>query len=382
MKLVTFAQNLHDLNLIKDLGMSEVILGHRNFSRFGKLDDQTLPELASRARELGLAVVFEWDILMTENVFQKCAGKLPEFLSIFDVLRVQDPGALEWSLKNTDKPLHFIAENGNHNLPALKGWADYAGPRLHRIVLSLELSKDMIAEYVKSLNVPCELLGFGRILLFYTPRSLLSPLSPQKLVQNEELAALGESEESPHKGFPIVENRHGTFMFHIKEFCLLDYAVDLKEMGLHTMRLDLRWESMEFLPKLCSLINSSDQESFTAFKEGYPQDLMRGFYLVNKTDVLFGKLKNHRLQKREGDYMGEVLEAEKGQHLAIMIKNPRGLKVGQRFKIVHPLGKLFEVEVRSLRTAGLIEVESLPAQSLALIPFVGGVWAKSQVFYL
>lgn len=382
MKQVSFARNLHDLNLIKDLGMTEVILGHRDFSRFGKLDDKTLPELAARARELGLVVVFEWDILMTENVFQKCIGNLPEFLPLFDVLRVQDPGALEWGLKNTDKPLHFIAENGNHNLPALKGWVDYAGPRLHRIVLSLELSRDMIAEYVKSLHVPCELLGFGRILLFYTPRSLLLPLAPEKFAQNQELAALGESEESPHKGFPIVENRHGTFMFHIKEFCLLDYAADLKEMGLHTMRLDLRWESTEFLPKLCSLINSFDPESFTTFKESYPQDLMRGFYLVNKTDVLFGKLKNHRLQKREGDYMGEVLEAEKGQHLAIMIKNPRGLKLGQRLKIVHPLGKLFEVEVRSLRTAGLTEVENLPAQTLALIPFVGGVWAKSQVFYL
>lgn len=382
MNLITYAQTLHDLNLIKDQGMSEVILGHRDYSRFGKLDDRSLEKMSLRARELGLKVVFEWDILMTENVFQKCVGTLPGFVSLFDILRVQDPGALEWGLKNTDKPLQFIAENGNHNLPALQGWVNYAGPRLQRLVLSLELSRDMIAEYGRSLTVPCELLGFGRILLFYTPRSLLSPLAPEKFIHNEELAALGESEESPHKGFPIVENRHGTFMFHIKEFCLLEYAADLKGMGLQTLRVDVRWEGTQYLQQICQLLHNFNSEEFSAFKESYPQDLMRGFYLVNKTDVLFGKLKNHRLQKREGNFVGEVLEAEKGQHLAIMVKNPRGLSVGQKLKIVHPLGKTFEVEVRLLRTSDQTEVESVPAQTLGLIPYVGGVWAKSQIFYL
>src|SRR5690606_28287579 len=152
----------------------------------------------------------------------RLSKKLPELLDTFDALRVQDPGALEWSLKNTNKPLQFIAETGNHNFEALKGWVEYCGDRLERIALSIELSRPVLEEFVKKLKVPCELLVFGRILLFYSPRSLLSPLSPEKIAVNEELAALGESEESPHKGFPIVENRHGTFMFHIKEFCLLE----------------------------------------------------------------------------------------------------------------------------------------------------------------
>lgn len=380
MKLLTYAQTLHDLGLIKDQGMEEVILGHRDFCRFGKLDDAHFFELALRARELGLIVVFEWDILMTEKVFALVSASLPQYLESFDVLRVQDPGALEWSLKNTDKPLHFIAENGNHNLKALKGWTDYAGPRLHRIVLSMELSKDMISEYVKSLLVPCELLGFGRILLFYTPRSLLSPLMGEKISVNDELAVLGESEESPHKGFPLVENRHGTFMFHIKEFCLLEFAADLKAIGLHSLRVDLRWESLSHLPAIHEVL--VDAGKIADFKEAFPQDLMRGFYLVNKTDVLFPKLKNHRLQKREGDYVGEVMEAEKASHLAIMVKNAQGLKKKDRLKIVHPEGKVFEVDIFSLRNLSLEEVEIVPAHSLALIQFVGGVWAKSHVFYL
>ena len=370
MKYLTFAQNLHDLNLIKDQGMTEVILGHRDFSRFGKLDDENYLALATRAHELGIKVTFEWDILMTENVFASTSKKINEFLETMDSLRVQDPGAFEWSLKHTDKPLQFIAENGNHNLLGLKGWIDYAGPRMERIVLSIELSKNVIAEYIKELLVPCEILGFGRILLFYTPRNLLSPLTTEKVALNQELVALGESEESPHKGFPIVENTHGTFMFHIKEFCLLEYRDDLIKMGLDTFRIDLRWEGLSYLSDLNNL------------KENYPKDLMRGFYLVNKTDVLFPKLKNSRLQKREGDYVGEILEAEKGQHLAIMVKNPKGLKKSNRLKIIHPKGEVFEVQIHWLKNTALEEVESVEMHKLALIPFINGVWVKSHVFYL
>lgn len=376
MKLTSYAQSLHDLNLLKAQGLAEVILGHRDFNRFGKLNDEEFVVLATRARELGLRVIFEWDILMTEKVFSATAALLPKYLSLIDALRVQDPGALEWSLSHTDKPLQFIAENGNHNLVALRGWHDIAGTRLERLVLSLELSKPMLEDYVKNLTVPCELLGFGRILLFYTPRSLLSPLSPGKLSQNEELAAIGESEESPHKGFPIVENRHGTFMFHIKEFCLLDFVEELRAMGLAFLRVDLRWEGLKWLELV------ADSSRLAELKESYPQDLMRGFYLVNKTDVLFPKLKNHRLQKREGDYVGEVMEAEKASHLAILVKNPRGIKVGDKLQFVHPEGKLFELEVRNLRNASLESVASVPAQSLALTSFVQGVWTKSHVFYL
>ena len=108
---------------------------------------------------------------------------------------------------------------------------------------------------------------------------------------------------------------------------------------------------------------------------------MRGFYHVNKTDVLFPKLKNHRLQSREGEYIGEVLEAEKGSHLAIFVKNAKGLKKTDKLKIIHPKGEIFEAMIYSLRNLSLEEVEYVEPQKTALIQFVGGVWVKSQVFY-
>ncbi len=381
MKLTTFAQSLNDLNLIKDQGLQEVILGHQDFSRFGKLKTEDFFEFSKRAKELGLKVIFEWDILMTENTFAKLALEIVPLLDSFDSLRVQDPGALEWGLKNTTKPLQFIAENGNHNLPGLQGWIDHVQGRMERIALSIELPKIKIEEYCKILKVPCELLGLGRILLFYTPRQLLSPLSEDKLSFNQEISAIGESEESPHKGFPIIENRHGTFMFHIKDFCLVDFANELKSLGLGFFRIDLRFSAFDQLKEIKALTEDFNEDSFIEFKEKYPQDLMRGFYLVNKTDVLFPKLKNHRLQSREGNYLGEVLEAEKGSHLAIFVKNSKGLRKSDKLKIVHPKGEVFEALIYSLRNLSLEEVDYIEPQKTALIQFVGGVWVKSHVFY-
>lgn len=369
MKYVSFASSIHDLGLLKEQNHDEVILSHRDFSRLGKLDDEGFISLSREAKKLGMRVVFEWDILMTENVFTLLASKIKTFDLHYDVLRVQDPGALEWSLHNTNKPLQFVAENANRNLEALRGWCDYIGSRLDRLVLSIELSKNTLSEFLTKLEVPCELLGLGRIPLFYTPRNLLSALNEEeKLSYNQELFALGESEESPHKGFPIIENKHGTFMFHIKEFCLLEFREELKNMGLSHMRIDLRSEGLQFIKDLDNL------------KEVYPQDLMKGFFLVNKTDVLFPKLKNSRLQKREGNYLGEIIEVDKSNHLALLVKHPQGIRPGMDIKIIHPKGEEFFVKIHWLKNSSLNEVDHIEQNQLALIPYVGGVWVKSHLF--
>ena len=381
MKLTSYARSLHELNILKDQGFEEVILEPKSLSRFGKLSDDDVESFSKRARELNLRVLLEWDILMTEDVFTAKLPVIQKLSKFADALRVQDPGALNWAIDHTDLPVQFIAENGNHNLKALSGWVELAQGKLERIILSIELSRSAIEEYVTKLNVPCELLGFGRILLFYTPRPLLSALVPEKVAQNEEIAALGESEESPHKGFPIVENQHGTFMFHIKEFCLVDYAKELNDLGLSYFRIDQRWENPSRIVEVATLAKNFTQEAFDSLKENYSQDLMRGFYLVNKTDVLFPKLKNSRLQGRDANYIGEVLEAEKSSHLAIMIKNPKGLSVSDQLKILHPKGEIFEAKIYSLRNLALEEVTHIPQGEVALIQFVGGVWVKSQVFF-
>src|SRR5690606_4501254 len=111
------------------------------------------------------------------------------------------------------------------------------GARLTRLVLSIELSKESLKNIVPALKTPCELLVLGRILLFHSPRALLAPLAGP-VADPAWLEAVGASEESPHKGFPLLENKHGTFMFLPKDFCLAEQLPELKELGLEYMRFD------------------------------------------------------------------------------------------------------------------------------------------------
>src|SRR5690606_27249455 len=123
-------------------------------------------------------------------------------------IRALDPGIMQFLFEATDKPLHFVADTGNHNLIGLKRWESYFDNRLERLVLSIELSRESLKTIIPSLKTPCELLVLGRILLFHSPRALLAPLAGP-VADPAWLEAVGASEESPHKGFPLIENKQG-----------------------------------------------------------------------------------------------------------------------------------------------------------------------------
>lgn len=385
MKLITYANSVHDLSIAKESSVSEVIISSKELNRNSKLDADTVNTLLKSAKDLELCTVLEWDILITDNQFDQAILEFNKIdHSLVDKLRVQDIGVLEYALSETSMPIQFISETGNHNLTGLKKWESYIGDRLDRMVLSIELSKDVLSEYIKELTCEVEYLVLGKILLFYSPRKLLSPLldgeNEKVNYLDDRLEALGESEESPHKGFPLVENKHGTFMYHIKDLFLLDKLQDLQEIKLAWARVDLRFESdLSLLGKVSKLIleNTGDVKSL---KEEYPHDVIRGYFQINKSDVLFKKLKNYRIQRKDDKYIGEVIEILKGEYLAINIKKDTVFNLDSQIKFITPEGKELSCKVHELKDMALNDINSTDTHSLVLMNYMGGVWPKSQVY--
>ena len=354
-----------DLALRADV--NEVILCHKDLSRFGKLDSKELNHLCARAHDKGLKVTLEWDVIKTENDFKKMLNYFNELdLELISSVRVQDRGVLNWVFENTKFPIQLILEGSHHNLLAIKSWEGLLGSRLERLVLSIEISKTKLASYIEVLNTPVEILTLGRILLFYTPRNLLSSLKPG--LTDEFLEAIGESEESPHKGFPLVENRHGTFMFHIKRLNLLKHLDELKEIGLSFARFDFRFDEKEVFKNILDL-------KF----ETYPHDSIKGFFNINKSDVLFKKLKNYRIQRKDSSYIGEVLEISSKSFIALKVKKET-LRLNDKINFFTPDGKTKEFEVKSLRDSALNEVDSISTDGIAILTYLAGVSVKSQAY--
>jgi len=385
MNYISYATHLSDLNILKDSGIKEIILSSKEFSRLQNTSFADFISICNRARELDFKITFEWDILICENDFSACCEYFQNIPSeLYDVVRVQDPGVLEYILENSIKPIQLILETGNHNLKSIQTWVEYIGTRLDRIVLSIELNKEKVQEYIEKLQCDVELLTLGRILLFYTPRKLLSSLldEDEKVNYHQDLLddyieASGESEESPHKGFPLVENRHGTFMFHIKDLFLLDRIEELQSFGLKFARIDLRFNDLRLIQEIVKL---KTNEQSLKLKETYGVEVIRGYFQVNKSDVLFKKLKNYRIQRKDELYVGEVLEAQKSEYMAILIKSHTKLKLNDQLKFITPEGKEHFCKVHTLKNSSLKDIDHATYGQLALINYMSGVWTKSQVY--
>lgn len=380
MNLVSYAHDFHQAQSLLSHGVKEIILEEKHLSRFGKLTIKELNLLARKCKDLEIKTVLEFDILLTENQFSKTLEKFKQVdIELFDSIRVQDPGVLNYILENTDLKIQFISQTGNHNLLGLKSWKELIADRLDRLVLSIELPKKDLIDYKKELDCSIEFMVFGRILLFYTPRNLLSSLAPEddELKTKEVITALGESEESPHKGFPLIENMHGTFMFHIKNHCIVSNIQDC--LNDFVWNLDLRFDNdFDYLESLTEIMN--EKKTLQEFKDLYPRDYIKGFFNINKSDVLFKKLKNSRLQREDESYIGEVLEIKKSEYLIIKTYNDFKAEENSQIEFITPEGKKMSAPLIFLKDSAMNDCKEISKGKLMAMNYMSGVWVKSKAY--
>jgi putative protease len=383
-------QNVLNKNATVDIDVdAEIILACSELSRYAKSTKEEMLGLLGLAQKNKIPVTLEWDALYMEEKFQVACHFIDTLpLHDFNAIRVQDPGAVEYiKTKYPWLKIQLILENGNHNLIGLKKWCEYLGDQCERLVVSNELSKEMLKDYASVLTTPLEVLTFGRILLFYSPRLLLSPLEKNQMQQDYQnhnfIETSGSSEESPHTGFPLIENRHGTFMFNVKDLYLLDHLDELSAMGIHHARVDMRFDNsfQNYVFSFCKLFSKTIEENSLTIKKTHVRPLIKGFYNINKTDVLFTKLKNKRTQRNDQNYIGEIVDVERDFQLALLVKTDSLKNISQfDLKMVTPEGKEKIHSLHWMRTSSGNEITEARAFDLVLIPYVNGVTVKTQVY--
>ena len=383
MKGVFYLKNINELESMSfDQEKCDLIISPKCLSRLGELSIDEANTAIDFCHENGVAALLEWDILMTDDEFSVCVDSLNKLhLNNITAIRVQDIGAYHYLINRNILDIHLIIESGNHNLVAIKKWQEIGSARLKRFVLGLELPKKTVRRYTELLDTPCELQVLGKILLFYSPRSLLSrPLDSNAAT----LHTHASSEETPHKGFFVIENNHGTFMFLPKDQFLLDIYEDVIETGVEFLRLDHRFLEGDFtLSDMVHLFVERSEEGWVKFKENYSNKFIRGYFNVNKSDAIFPKLKNYRTIKKPDSYVGKVVDVKKEQYLAVSIFHhfEKCLKVGDLIEISSPDGKVKKIEVRSIKNMALENISEVKDEKIVLIPHVGGISVKAQIHF-
>ncbi len=350
----------------------EVLVMPKELSRHGSDDLQTC---LGKLDKISAKKVLVWDILMVQKDFEKALETFQKFdLFLFDAIRVQDLGAFEYIKSHYPQmKLQFNAETGFHNTTSLEALCE-STPNLEKIVLSLELSKKMlteIVEHLKKYKVQFEVMGIGPLLLFYTPRNLLSTHFERS--EHSALVVSGKSEETPHQGFRIVENDHGTFMFHPKDHLLLEHLDDLKAIGISDIRLD----SAELSEQAYEYMQTRESSFLEKIKKVRPH--IKGYFQTNKSDILFSRLKNKHFSKKGEGFIGEVISSHKDSYVAIKVQN-QNIKVGDFVKIVTPESKEKRIKVKNLWDSAGSELNQAPKNSLVLMDFVKGVSKRSFVY--
>jgi len=378
MKLTISLYHLNDLDAVLSRANCDVIIGCSMLSSDFSHSLEEMHETAKKCLSQNIDCFLQWDLLMTDDDFKKALVYLKEIkLQLFSGIRVKDPGALYYFRKFfPEMKVHFIAESGNHNEVGLLSWINTFS-NITRIVLSPELSYDLIKELRLKIDqkIELEVLGMGMVLLFYTPRPLLTPVNNQEV---DHLWALGTSEESPHRGFPLLENRHGTYMFNTKDIFIFDEREKVHELS--RMGVLFRLGIIDGpLQKAFDMICCDDSDSLKKIKSTFKRPFIKGFFRTNKTDVLFKKLKNSRIQNRDESFLGEVVEVKKKVHVGLFIKDERSLHLGETIRFFTPEGKEKLLTIKEMKNAIGEKLEKASGGQVVFFPPVGGVSVRTLV---
>ena len=375
----TYVRDSAQLEFCLKTPLEEIILEHRFLSRLGGPETEKLLNLLELWTDSGRSALLQWDLLHNESELSQAVQVLEKLpLHRFSAIRVQDLGAANWLRKTRPElKLHWIVEGSNHNLKGLLRWYGLLIPQLQRLVLSTELPGKMLQHCIRDLKVGCEILGLGSMLMFYTPRRLISALNETKTPDQNDLDVWAAFNDTPHRKFRTLENSHGTFLFHDRDLFLLDRLPQLSEWGLEAFRLDLRRVSIEWLSMITEA-DLNDQKQIKNLRRKWPFRTSQGFFRANHTDRALQRMKNPFLITQEESPVAVVLESIKQQHLALHIKRP--FQCGSTLWSVTPEGRILEISVTWMTNLQSKPLSIAQTDQVVLIPHSKFVTSQSLVY--
>ena len=381
MKIIFHVESQKDLDQAQICGVPEILLGHSQLSPLGKLSTSEIQDLARSARDQNIKCVLLWDSLMRDVELKESVNVIQEIdLNLFQSIRVLDPGALEWVIQHAPGVnVQLIMRTGAHNLEAISNWFLKGEARVERLILSSELPKTKLQEYIQYFkNTPqapeIEVLGLGAIQLFHSPRALLDE-------ENNRVQAVASCDENTHRGFRVVQTQHGTLLFHAKDYCLLDRVSELQEMGMAALTIDLRQSDSLHLNAIAEITKTGSEELYNAFVLSYSQKVTRCFYNANGTDVLFKKLKNTTTQRVDQAYVGEVIESVKDRHTILkVVTSPGSLKIGTKLNLVTPVGKSVEYTIHQIQDLDREPIQEVAVGDYLLFPYIRSATPTTAVY--
>lgn len=364
--ITTFVKSAADLERVAPLPLvRDVLIEPIQLARLGSLEWPAALRLAEDAQKKSLSPVLVWDILMTQAQFREIAsGLMPAEFLHFSAIRVADLGAAHWVVNNTDRQIELICEAGSHNIDALRAWCDIFKDRLSRLIVSHEIPENDLVELCREFPCRIEILGAGRIEMFYSPRPLLS--------KNFELGADGRKEvtvsspDSHNRPFPVVETSHGTMMYLHRDRFILDRWKKFIEMGVASLRVDLRHLSApEHAAEGIEAIVQSLENSEVP---GWPRATSAPFRQANNTLRSSARIRERLDRVRSSACVAQVIASESERYTVFQVVRAAEIKNG--LQVIVPTGEELVLPTTNFRDSKNNPVASFVPGQILVTPWI------------
>jgi putative protease len=308
MNFSALIQSSEELAHLDSSVIKEVIVPCNGLAREGGPNPDEARNIIEQSKAMGYETVLLADRLVEERNFRQITALLEGWAKI-TTLRVQDTGIAHW-LKEQGFTFQLSLETGNSNTIGIEGWLEMLAPAVSRVILNNQIPREHLLPILSGIKIDTEILGLGPILMYYTPRKLLSFQG----IENDKIEAT--SEETGTKTFRFRESSAGTVMYFSKELCLLSYLEELNAAGLNWMRLDLRDLKKELITEALQAAQSGE---ILSLKEHWPYALLAGYYKTNKSDSIFKHLPKRR-KEEDQIAVAEVLDISENQVLVRILE--------------------------------------------------------------
>ncbi len=363
MNYIINMRNVKHLIRVLEIPINEVLLQTRTFSRFGEIDDKDIDDCIFQLQSKGKKIVLAWDILLKDKNFKELENGFRRLSEQINTVRFLDPGVGRFlSQRFPDCRLQLSLEHGSHNKTAILGWSQVFGQRLERVILSNQIPISTIESITKIPNVKFEMLGIGRIEIFYSARHLLGNNHQNHASFTKH--SIVASDDRPNQLSPVFENEHGTIMFYDKELFIMDDLDIIEKAGIDHLRLEFyKDKQYQIVKKTAMRGDWTDQ-----LKKSLDIKTTKGFFKSNQTHKLFTFLTNRYITDNQKNSFGIVIEAVKNKFTLIETAKYLTLPISVNFS--SPEGKKVNYIINKVKDLkGKCYTKSAPA-GVYLLPWI------------
>ena len=212
---------------------------------------------------------------------------------------------------------------------------------------ALGMSNEILIDDVKTsfnkVNAPIFYQVFGRKLMFYSKRKLLSLYEEYKGINfTKENLSLVE-EKRPGQFFEMQENERGTFIMNSKDLCLLDRLDDILPVGMDSFKIEGRNKSEYYVAITARAYRAAIDSWFENPEQWNAEEFKKELYTLHCRGYTTGFLDgnagpeahNYTVSASTGDwrYAGQVLKQEQN-HLTVLLKHK--ITLGTKLELLIP----------------------------------------------